>query len=199
MTTHDTNINATSTRIPMTNPAMVALWAEGKVVHSLIARIEPWVTAVQEANPDLAIAMWCRFREVVVEANGLLSTEMASITSLAKKDAVRIEPEALDGVIASLPVHAGLLHAIGRFRAAAFITNSFHTARVLSHSPTAQMRIVLAAVQTHHATLLDQMKKLVDAELAAYAEATGRRAPAGTVQVVPSTTPGASTIVIEHS
>jgi len=199
MTTSHPNILVPDTRIPLTNPAVVAVMAEGQVVHPLIARIEPLVTAVQGANPDLAIAMWIRFRQIVVEANQMLATETAAIARAAKAGGTRVDPAEIDGVIASLPTHAGLLYNIGRFRAAAFLSSTFDTAQVTVRTPTAVMRQVLHAVDAHHANLLEQLNVLIRAELDAHAEAHGQRVPPGSVEVVLSTAPAQpSTIVVVH-
>lgn len=199
MNISQTNPDVPSTRIPLINPAIVAVMAEGQVVHPLIARLEPLVSAVDGAGADLAIAMWVRFREVMVEANRSVRVQHDEVAKAAKAERLKLDPTSLDEIIPSLPTHSRLLHTLGRHRAYAFVVSAFDSAQSIERSPTATMRRVLAAVQDHHALLLANLNDMIAAELDAHAAVVGHRAAPGNVQVhLSHTASDPSSIVIEH-
>lgn len=188
-----------STIVPMNNPAIVAVMGEGAIVHPMIARMEPLVAAVKGANADLGIAMWVRFRQIMLDANRDMRLETAAIAKAASSESVTVDGFDLDAVIATLPTHSPLLQSIGRFRAAAFLVGCFETAQAIERAPTLVMKRVLATVVAHHARLLDDLNRMINAELDIHATVVGKRAAQGEVSVRLSRNEAVpSTIVIEH-
>lgn len=188
-----------TTCIPLTNPAIVAVIAEGQVIHPMIARLQPLVSAMDGASPDLAVAMWVRFRQVVVEFNKSLIEERRHISNAAQRDRRVIDDAALDADIATLPTHSLLLHHIGRFRAAAFVINAFGTVQILERAPTKVMRKVLEAIQAHSAHLLADLDRMVQMEMEAHVREVGALIRPGEVKVNLSVEPTtASMIVVRH-
>jgi hypothetical protein len=187
------------TRIPLTNPAIIAVHTEGCVVDPMIERTGVLLGAIRQpgVTPDAAIALWIRFRELVLKSTKDMRLETEAIARLQKRSRLTIEPHALDAQIPRLATHDPLLLSIGRFRANAFLLSAFATAQAVHRLPTAIMQEVHDAIVSHHAQLNAHWTAMIEAELADYQAREGL-IPPGLFRVEVATPTQAAAIVVEH-
>ena len=152
------------TRIPVTDPGIVALVEEGCVIHTFLEKVRSTLEAVESAGPDMAIAMWIRLNQHmkgVAEGRTTANRELA----LVRAKGVRIDPTNFDAVIEALEPTAEALYPLGRFRGFTSIATTFETCRLTQRSPTALMRSFLVQLEMLHAQLLADLSKRVGAEM----------------------------------
>ena len=185
--------------IPVTDPGIVALVEEGSVVRKFLDKIRDTILAVESASPDLAIAMWDRFKQQL-KALPEGRAEALRELGIVRAKGVRIDPADFDAIIETLEPTAEALYPLGRYRGFAALSITFEACRQLHRSPIALMRAFLKEVETLHNLLLRDLSKRIGVEMRAHYDRGGEPLPENSVTRIKAADRlgGASFIVFEN-
>lgn len=162
-------------KILIKNPRIPACLYEVMQVEEFVKKATPLVTAMEEANADLGVAMWQRCQHLVREAKHTQQEKMIQIGKM-KDHLIEVDPYNLDHAIDKLDPALGALQLIGSYLGITTVINAYGIARIEHVKPSTIMASFLKQITYARKQLDEQLAKLVKAEVNESLKSSGKRA-----------------------
>lgn len=176
------NDTTRKTRLLVTDPVIVLLMVEGSALNEILKKTKSTVAAIEDANPDLAIAMWLRCQQHVREAvSG--RAEATRELGVISRSGLRLDPSHFDEVIEHLEPTAHALYPIGRYLAYVSVQMAYECAKSESRQPTKIMTEFLKKLDEQKAVLTRELNRRLENEVTKHL-AAGGATPTGNCSVM---------------